>query len=108
MEWGRWFPGRMEPQMWSQPGPDDMREMAVVTAFKDAGDVVVCEGEAAGSYLAIKQTAKNPARPALDRYRRTFMWVKGSYLLVLDDIKAPEAVDITWLMQAPQIDKARG
>jgi hypothetical protein len=100
---GQMVPGRMEPQMWSQPGPDDMREMAVVTAFKDAGDVVVCEGEAAGSYLAIKQADKN--RPALDRYRRTFIWVKGSYLLVLDDIKAPEPVDITWLMQAPQLTK---
>jgi len=98
-------PGRMEPQQWSQPGPDDMRKMAVVTAWKDAGDVVVCEGEAAGSYLAIKQTGRNPARPALDRYRRTFIWVKGSYLLVLDDIKAPEPVDITWLMKAPQLTR---
>jgi hypothetical protein len=100
---GQMVPGRMEPQMWSQPGPNDMREMAVVTAFKDAGDVVVCEGEAAGSYLAIKQADKN--RPALDRYRRTFIWVKGSYLLVLDDIKSPEAVDITWLMQAPKLSR---
>lgn len=100
---GQMVPGRMEPQMWSQPGPDDMRQMAVVTAFKDAGDVVVCEGEASGSYLAIKQADKS--RPALDRYRRTFVWVKGNYILVLDDIKAPEAVDITWLMQAPQLTK---
>lgn len=100
---GQMVPGRMEPQTWSQPGAGDMREMAVVTAFKDAGDVVVCEGEAAGSYLAIKQADKN--RPALDRYRRTFIWVKGSYLLVLDDIKAPEPVDITWLMQAPQLTR---
>jgi len=98
---GQMVPGRMEPQMWSQPGSDDMRQMAVVTAFKNAGDVVICEGEAAGSYLAIKKTSKNTSRPALDRYRRIFIWVKGSYLLVLDDIKAPEAVDITWLMQAP-------
>jgi hypothetical protein len=102
---GQMVPGRMEPQKWSQPGPDDMRAMAVVTAWKDAGEVVVCEGEAAGSYLAMKQTGRNPARPALDRYRRTFIWVKGSYLLVLDDIKAPEPVDITWLMKAPQITR---
>jgi hypothetical protein len=100
---GQMVPGRMEPQMWSQPGPNDMREMAVVTAWKDAGNVVVCEGEASGSYLAIKQADKS--RPTLDRYRRTFIWVKGSYLLVLDDIKAPEAVDITWLMQAPQLTR---
>jgi hypothetical protein len=33
------------------------------------------------------------------------IWVKGSYLLVLDDIKAPEPVDITWLMKAPQITR---
>jgi len=102
---GQMVPGRMEPQTWSQPGAGDMREMAVVTSFKDAGDVVVCEGEAAGSYLEIKQSLKNLTRPALDRYRRTFIWVKGSYLLVLDDIKAPEAVDITWLMQAPQLTR---
>ncbi len=102
---GQMVPGRMEPQMWSQPGPDDMQQMAVVTAFKDAGDVVVCEGEAAGSYLAIKETPKNTSRPALDRYRRIFIWVKGSYILVLDDIKAPEAVDITWLMQAPKLTR---
>jgi hypothetical protein len=63
---GQLVPGRTEPTKWSQPGPDDMREMAVVTAWKDAGDVVVCEGEAAGSYLAIKKTERNPARPALD------------------------------------------
>ena len=105
---GQMVPGRMEPQKWSQPGPDDMREMAVVTAWKDAGEVVVCEGEAAGSYLAIKQTGKNPARPALDRYRRIFIWVKGNYLLVLDDIKAPEPVDITWLMKAPQLTRQEG
>jgi hypothetical protein len=98
-------PGHMEPQVWSQPGVGEMREMAVVTAWKDAGDVVVCEGEAAGSYLTMKQTTKNPARPALDRYRRTFIWVKGNYLLILDDIKAPEAIDITWLMQAPQLTR---
>jgi hypothetical protein len=100
---GQMVPGRMEPQMWSQPASGEMRDMTVVTSFKDAGDVVVCEGEASGSYLAIKQGDKY--RPALDRYRRTFVWVKGSYLLVLDDIKAPEAVDITWLMQAPQLTR---
>jgi len=105
---GQMVPGRMENQVWSQPSKDDMREMAVVTAYKNAGDVVVCEGEAAGSYLAVKQTAKNLARPALDRYRRSFIWVKEGYLLVLDDVRAPEAVDISWLIQAPQLSQQKG
>jgi len=102
---GQMVPGRMEDQVFSQPavGNFDMSQMAVVTAFKDAGEVVAVEGEAAGSYLAVTDAKHHRSRPALDRYRRTFIWVRGSYLLVLDDIRAPEPVDITWLMQAPKL-----
>ena len=80
---------------WTQPfkrGNKDMTRVGVVTAWKDAGDVVVIEGEAGGSY------------PDLSRYRRTFIWVKGSYILVLDDIRSAKAERITWLIQAPKLE----
>jgi len=92
--------GRPEGAGWSQPG-GDMAQMAVVTAYARNGSALAIEGEAAGSYLANPQGG--PKRPALDRFRRTFVWVEGAYLLVLDDIRAPEAVDITWLIQGPEL-----
>jgi len=85
--------------------------MGKITAFKDAGDVVIVEGEAAGSYLAYTDRKTQRSRPALDRFRRTFVWVKGSYILVLDDVRAPQPVDVTWLMQGAKletIDRAQG
>lgn len=108
---GQMVPGRAEPQGWTQPGSGDMTQMAKVTAWKDAGEVVVVEGEAAGSYLAYTDRKTKKSRPALDRFRRTFIWVKGSYVLVLDDIRAPQPVDITWLVQGPKleaVDAAQG
>lgn len=92
--------GRPEGAGWSQPG-GDMAQMAVVTAYARTGNVLAIEGEAAGSYLA--NPRGGPKRPALDRFRRTFVWVEGAYLLVLDDIRAPETVDITWLVQGPEL-----
>jgi len=88
-----------------------MTEMAKVTAWKQEGDVAVVEGEAAGSYLAYTDRKTKKSRPALDRFRRTFIWVKGSYVLVLDDIRCPEPVDITWLVQGAKleaVDAAQG
>ncbi len=108
---GQMVKGRAEPQGWTQPGSGDMTQMAKVTAWKDAGDVVIVEGEAAGSYLAYADRKTNKSRPALDRFRRTFIWVKGCYVLVLDDIRAPEPVDITWLVQGAKlepVDPAQG
>ena len=56
--------GQPEGQEWQQPGDHDMTEMAKITAYKDAGDVVVAEGEAAGSYLAYEDAAaRGAARP---------------------------------------------
>ena len=81
-----------------------MTKMGVITAFKDAGDVVVTEGEAAGSYLAYKDAKDGKSRPALDRFRRTFIWVKGGYVLILDDIRAPEATEITYLVQGAKLE----
>ncbi|HUS91499.1 MAG TPA: heparinase II/III family protein, partial [Phycisphaerae bacterium] len=95
---------RGEGQGWTQPlgrGDKDMTHLAWVTAWKDAGDVAVVEGEGGGAY------------PDLDRYRRTFVWVKGAYVLVLDDIRAAgdKDVELAWLVQGPQLtttDEAAG
>jgi hypothetical protein len=81
-----------------------MSDMARITAFKDAGDVVVVEGEAAGAYLAYKDPKSGKSRPAIDRFRRTFMWVKGSYILTFDDVRAPKPVEITWLIQGAKLE----
>ncbi len=92
--------GRPEGGVWSQPG-GNMSVMGVITAYGRNGRNVAIEGEAAGSYLA--NPRNGPRRPALDRFRRTLVWVEGKYILVLDDIRAPAAVDIAWLMQGPQL-----
>jgi len=97
---GQTAKGRPEGQVFSQPASDDMSQTAVITAWKDAGNIVVIEGEAAGSYPAMTKPA---ARPALDRFRRAVVWVKDDYVLVLDDIKAPSEVEITWLMQGAKL-----
>ncbi len=97
--------GRQQGDSWQQPGNTDMTEMGKITAFKDAGDVVVVEGEAAGSYLDYTDKMLKKSRPALDRFRRTFIFVKWSYVLVLDDVRSPKPVDITWLMQGAKLEK---
>lgn len=97
---GQVVAGRPEGMGWSQPG-GDMSQMAVVTSRAQKGKNIAVEGEAAGSYLA--NPRKGPKRPALDRFRRTFLWVEGKYVLVLDDIRAPKAVDVAWLMQSGDV-----
>jgi len=94
--------GQPEGMVWSQPG-GDMVKMAYLTGWKDGGKVVAVEGEAAGSYLEYKNEETGQSRPALERYRRTFLWVEGDYILVLDDIRAPEMVEISWLIQSPEL-----
>ncbi len=82
---------------WTQPlkrkGSRDMTDLGVIKAYKDAGGVVVAEGEGAGSY------------PDLSRYRRTFVWVPGDYILLLDDIAAEgdTPVEVTWMVQGPKL-----
>ncbi|MFW6153870.1 MAG: heparinase II/III domain-containing protein [Planctomycetota bacterium] len=98
---GQTVPGRAEGGGWSQPG-GDMTETAVVTALATNGDNVGIEGEASGFYPA--NPPKADERPALNRFRRSFFWIEGRYVLVLDDIRAPEPVEITWLMQGPKLD----
>ncbi len=99
---GQLTAGRKEGQVWSQPG-GDMARMAYLTAWKDAGDVVVVEGEASGAYIAVRGK-----RPALERFRRTFIWVKGAYILVLDDIAAPQDVRVEWLLQSGAVEADTG
>jgi hypothetical protein len=101
---GQMSAGRPEGGVWSQPATSgSMDKMGVITAYRDAGDIVAIEGEASGSYLEAKDKQGN-SRPALDIYRRTFLWVKGQYILVLDDVRAPEEVEIDWLMQGKAVE----
>jgi len=99
---GQMVVGRMKDgYKFNQPGSGDMTKMAVITTFKDFGDVLITEGEASGSYPANK---KGKVRPGLDQYRRSFIWVEGKYILVLDSIKSASPADITWLMQSKAVD----
>jgi hypothetical protein len=103
--------GRNEGDEWLQPSPEDMSATGRIVAWKEAGDVVIAEGEASGSYLAYTDAKTKKERPALDRYRRTFVWVKGSYVLILDDIRSPKPVELMWLVQGPKltaVDAAHG
>ena len=93
---GQMAKGRPEGGTWSQPG-GDMTQMGTVLAWKPGDDLTLIEGEAAGSYLAVR------GRPALERFRRTFVWVEGRYVLVLDEVRALGEVEITWLMQGPDL-----
>ena len=104
---GQMSQGRPEGEMWSQPG-GDMRKMGVVTAYRDTGSILAVEGEAAGSYLAYKDKKNGKERPAIDRFRRTMLWVKGGYILILDDVRAPKPVDVQWLVQGKQVEAAGG
>ncbi len=87
-----------EWESWANKDRVDASKMAVVTAYKDAGEVVVTEGEASGSYGAYDDAKTKNSRPALDRFRRDFIWVKGGYILILDDVRAPQPVEVTWLV----------
>lgn len=93
--------GRPEGGIWTQPagGNADMTKMAWITGYTSEKNLTAIEGEAAGSYLALNDPRRNAQRPALDTFRRTFLWVEGRYILVLDSLKAPSEVTFDWLMQ---------
>jgi len=97
---GQMAADRVEGGKFSQPPKGDMSRMALITGWMKSGVITAIEGEAAGSYLAITNKDGGIPRPALDRFRRSFFWVEGNYILVLDDVRAPAPVDITWLLQA--------
>ena len=100
---GQMVPGRPEGGVWSQPGGDTMTDMAYLTGFKDVGEIVIVEGEAGGSYRKYSDRKTGRSRPDIDCFRRTFVWVKGKYILALDRVRAPQDVDVTWLMQGPTL-----
>jgi len=111
---GQMTKGRPEGTVWSQPstsGGTEMTKMAYVTSYKSTDKVTAIEGESSGSYLDYKDRKTGKGRPAIDRYRRSFLWVEGEYILVLDDIRAPEEVTIDWLIQSEELkakDAAKG
>jgi len=85
-----------EGKSWTQPlrGDDaDMARLARMITWKSAGDVVIAEGEAGRAYAD------------LDRFRRTVVWVEGSYILLLDDIRATREVELAWLIQSGEVIK---
>jgi hypothetical protein len=94
---GQYAPGRSEGGQWTQPSnaSETMTNMAYVTAWDDDGDIAFIEGEASGSYTG----------SALTRYRRSFIWNEGKYVLVFDDIRASESEELTWLMQSGAISE---
>jgi hypothetical protein len=104
---GQQLPGRGEGSTWSQPatGNFDMTTTAVITALKQTKDIDVISGEAGPFYNQLSKggTQKN-GRPQLERFRRSLIFSRGDYILVLDDIRAPKAVDIDWLMQGQNLE----
>lgn len=72
---------------WTQP-INDMVDMAFITTWKVTDNAVIIEGEAGNAY------------EDLDRYRRGLIWVPGSYILLLDEIRAHKEAEITWLVQS--------
>ena len=100
---GQFVEGRDEPQHWSQPGDYDMTRMAYTTGWLHKGGITGIEGEAAGSYPAFKDGDRE--RPAIDRYRRSFFWVQGDYVLILDEVRSPEPVDVTWMIQSKEVTR---
>jgi len=64
-----------------------------VTRWTEGEDgVVLAEGEAGGAYAD------------LQGFRRSVLWVPGSYILILDHISAPRRAGITWLLQSQHVD----
>lgn len=99
--------GRCDKGVWWQPatGKTDMSGIAVITALKQTDDFDIVAGEAGPSYIGLnKGGTKKNGRPGLERFRRALAFAKGKYVLVLDDIRAPKAVDIDWLMQGQNLE----
>ena len=94
---GQQSPGRSEGGQWTQPSTANrtMKDMAYMTGWKDAGDIVFAEGEAKNSYPGTNLT----------RYRRSFIWNEGKYVLVLDDIRASQSLNYTWLIQSKVVNE---
>jgi len=88
-----------EGEHWTQPLGGERRDMsglARICTWKQDDGVTVVEGEAGGAYAA------------LDRYRRSMLWVEGRYLLVLDHIAGPRRMRIDWLLQSAEVQALPG
>jgi hypothetical protein len=98
--------GRSDVSHWNQPatGPTDMTKQARLMMFKEEGNVVIIEGEAGGAYPPLRAEKGRKASPGLEQFRRTIVWVEGSYVLILDDVQAKQPADISWLIQAKRIE----
>ena len=86
-----------EGSWWTQPVSGDMTTLSRLVTFDDRGDITVIEGEAGNAYTN-----------SLQRYRRTAAFVEGKYILILDDIRASLARNITWMVQGEDVDIVDG
>jgi hypothetical protein len=86
---------RMEGPGYLQPyktGNKDMSNVAVLLSYQASDEIVACEGEAGRSY------------EGLSHFRRSFVFVRGRYILVIDDISAEgKPADLTWNLHSPAI-----
>ena len=81
-----------EGGQWTQPlSNTDMTQLAKVLRWSASLDTALVEGEAGAAYTG------------LSRFRRTMVWVKGRYLLLLDDIRPTSSSEITWLVQSAAV-----
>ena len=83
---------RGEGGQWTQPlSGTDMTQLAKVLRWSALGDIALVEGEAGAAYTG------------LSRFRRSMVWAKGRYVLLLDDIRAGSSPQITWLVQSAAV-----
>lgn len=79
---------RGEGDAYTQPVPNvDMRTLSYLTGWKvDSDNRIIVEGEA------------GPAYPALNRFRRSCIWMPGEYILLLDDVRTADGQphNISW------------
>jgi hypothetical protein len=89
--------------VWSQPlrGVDMSSLVEFFDLVRLPGGGVIAQGEAGGMYEYKRRTT-------LDLYRRTVVWMPGAYVLVIDRIRAPEAVETTWLAQSRSAEAEAG
>ncbi len=103
---GQSAPGRPDVDGWTQPGTgkSDMTQGVRLTAFVARDGIVIAEGEAGGAYQPQAARGERSASPGLNRFRRAVVWLEGHYILILDDVRPRAPADISWLIQAKQLD----
>jgi len=89
--------------VWSQPlrGVDMSSLVEMFDLVHLPGGAIIAQGEAGAMYEYKR------GKP-LDLYRRTVVWLPSAYVLVIDHIRAPEPVEITWLAQSRTAEVAVG